>query len=122
MHDLTLRLLCLLGLWMTTAQAQEPKVEPPTWPELSSKQTEAAKLALRRLGDEGEEVADLVLAMGEDSPLEVGHQGGRPWMDLVAVDLVPAEARSVEFILETTPGPGTKGGWADDLSLVISRR
>ncbi|MDA0372669.1 MAG: hypothetical protein O2865_02685 [Planctomycetota bacterium] len=58
MHDLTLRLLCLLGLWMTTAQAQEPKVEPPTWPELSSKQTEAAKLALRRLGDEDEEVAD----------------------------------------------------------------
>jgi hypothetical protein len=71
---------------------------------------------------EGEEVADLMLALGEDSPLAEDRQGAPPWSNLEAVDLVPAEARSVEFILETTPGPGTKGGWADDLSLVISRR
>ncbi len=54
----TVRALCLASLLATAAKAQEPKTEPPTWPEMSSKETEAAKLALRRLGDDDEEVAD----------------------------------------------------------------
>lgn len=67
MHRLLAQLLCLAGLWLATAaNAQEPKVEPPTWPELNSKQTEAAKLALRRLGDEDEEVADAAEAELQD--------------------------------------------------------
>ena len=59
--------------------------------------------------------------MGKDGPVAPGFQGS-PWVDLETTGLVPAEARSVEFILETTPGPGTKGGWADDLRLVRTRR
>ena len=70
---------------------------------------------------EGEEVADLQLQMGKDGPVAPGFEGS-PWVDLETTGLVPAEARSVEFILETTPGPGTKGGWADDLRLVLTRR
>lgn len=70
---------------------------------------------------DGEEVHDLTLRLGEGSPLEPGYEGA-PWSRVEATGPVPGDARSVEFILETTPGPGTKGGWADDLSLVITRR
>jgi hypothetical protein len=67
MHHHIAHTLCFVSLWLATAtSAQEPRVEPPTWPELSSKETEAAKLALRRLGDEDEEVADAAEAELQD--------------------------------------------------------